>query len=217
MTYLHIFLGLFRTAMMRISPGKCPSWLFFFCCCLAEVIPYQQKIENVWKVQRKHSQLICWSVRTDSAPTTSPCSYLMQLSCAVLRTKNVISEIKYTQQNVQECVIFQIVAYNPPQFTLCSESMGILCVFINSLLASCKICNRSPDKKLSAKTKCQKGGTESTLSCHLLSYRKYASIVWTIFTDIKRNLILNFKWIWFTQMTQILFRLWVMLVTNHWI
>ena len=73
------------------------------------------------------------------------------------------------------------------------ESMGILHVFNNSLLASCKICDRFPNNNLNAKTKWQKGATQAAISSHLVSYKKYDTFVRTIYTGIKGNLVLNFQ------------------------
>ena len=50
--------------------------------------------------------------------------------------------------------------------------MEILCVFNNSLLASRKICDRSSDNNLGAKTTWQKDVTQCAVYCHLVSYRK---------------------------------------------
>ena len=41
---------------------------------------------------------------------------LMQIACVVLWTQNAMSDIKDTQKNVQEYVIFLNVADNFPQF-----------------------------------------------------------------------------------------------------
>ena len=75
----------------------------------------------------------------------------MQIPSVVLWTK--MSEIKDAKQNVQECVIYQYFAYNCPQLpgykSLYCESMGILCVLDNSLLALHRIRNQSLNNNLS--------------------------------------------------------------------
>ena len=68
--------------------------------------------------------------------------------------------------------------------------MEILCLFINSLLPSCKICNRSLDNNLRAKTTWQEGMTQSVL-CDLVSYQTFASSIWIRFLLSSVNVILQ--------------------------
>ena len=73
------------------------------------------------------------------------------------------------------------------------EYMTILCGLNNSLVASHKIGDRSLNNNLSAKTKWQKGLAQCAVFCRLVSYRKSASFVSIVFTEIKRNLAINFQ------------------------
>ena len=69
-----------------------------------------------------------------------------------------MSEIKYAhthKRNLKEWVVFDFTYFTlqlPGYPSLHCGSMGILSVFNNSLLASRKICDRSPDNNLSGKT-----------------------------------------------------------------
>ena len=56
-------------------------------------------------------------------------------------------------------------------------SMGNLCMFNNSYLASRKICDPSLGDNVCAKTKWQEGVTQDALSCHLVCYPKSTSFV----------------------------------------
>ena len=79
--------------------------------------------------------------------------------------------------NASFFLIFRMKYPQPPGYpSLHCESMVILCVFNDSLLPSRKNCDRSPDNNLSAKTKCQKGATQGVVGCHLLCYRRSASL-----------------------------------------
>ena len=54
------------------------------------------------------------------------------------------------------------------------EPVGIFCVLNNSLRASRKSCDWSPENNLRAETKWQKIVTQCAVYCHLVFYRKYA-------------------------------------------
>ena len=139
--------------------------------------------KNIWKAQWKYLYLtfhfpeLAWHQPQTSIVT------LMQLSHVVLwaEMQFIMSEIKDSWYNVQECVIIIYCAVNrlqPPWYpSLHCESMKIMCVFNNSLLATRKICHQSHDNNLTAKAKCYNGVTQFAISCRLLSYRKSTSSV----------------------------------------
>ena len=87
------------------------------------------------------------------------------------------------------------------------EFMGILYVFNNWSLISRIICDRSPENDLSAKMTWQNGTTQSAVFCHLVSRWKSASCYQILFIEIKRHLVINFKYTWFIQMKQIFVRI----------
>ena len=110
--------------------------------------------------------------------------------------KLTVSEMKDTQSNLQECDSLYF-AYNFLQLTrylsLYCESMEMLCVFNNSLPALRKICDRLLDNNFSAQTKWQKGVTQGAVSCHSISNQELASFMLIRFTNMKRNMVLNFE------------------------
>ena len=88
--------------------------------------------------------------------------------------------MKYAQWGVHK-YSFLIVHLKFPRLPgyllLDCESMGILCVFKNSLLVSHKICDLSPNNNLRAKMKWQKGLTQASLSCLVIWHRKSSEFV----------------------------------------
>ena len=76
--------------------------------------------------------------------------------------------------------------------------MKILRVSNNLLLATRKICDRSPDNDLIPKTKWHKGVTQGAVAC--LFYWKSTSFVEIMSIETKRNLVQNNKWTWFISM-----------------
>ena len=82
---------------------------------------------------------------------------LVQLSQIVLWIKKMqfaMSEIKAKKYDSYECHSFILHLKFPTDFRvyiITFESMGTVCVLRNSLLASHKICDQSPDKNMTAK------------------------------------------------------------------
>ena len=121
---------------------------------------------------------------------------LMQLPHVVLLRESATCSVRYQRYWIEcigMCHFFMFHLKVPRVSIVTLYINGILCMFNNSLLASRKICDRSPDTNLSNKPKCQKGVTQSVVSCQLESYRKSASFVWITITKTKRNMVLNFE------------------------
>ena len=104
----------------------------------------------------------------------------LQCQCSKLKIQNIES---------WGMCHFAILRLNFPQFpgfpSWHCESMGLLCVFNNSLLESCNSCDQSPDKYLSVETNGKRCGSR----CSIFSFVSYRKNLFQLFKSCLLKLI----------------------------
>ena len=102
---------------------------------------YQQKLWNIWKAQWRHSYLTFWFAWNDLALIPNKyCAFNTTLICSVMGEKCNLQCLEVKIHNKIYIVMYRFLMLH---LKFPRVSMKFFCVFDRSLLASCKICDRT--------------------------------------------------------------------------